>query len=99
MNIYKLIDWAEMVRFHLKTPQAPDNQSVSAERLTEKLAGFWTSNRTWSRGVNVGALFRRCFSLKLGQPACFDCRISQLPTAELVVDYFRWRNEDAGATP
>ena len=35
------------------------------------------------------------FSLKLGQPACFDCRISQLPTAELVVDYFRWRHEDA----
>ena len=27
--------------------------------------------------------------------ACFDCRISQLPTIDLVVDYFRWRNEDA----
>ena len=25
----------------------------------------------------------------------FDCRISQLPTKSLVVDYFRWRNEDA----
>ena len=35
------------------------------------------------------------FSLKLGQLACFDCRISQLPTVEHVVDYFRWRNEDA----
>ncbi len=35
------------------------------------------------------------FSLALGQPAAFDCRISQLPTAGLVVDYFRWRNEDA----
>lgn len=35
------------------------------------------------------------FSLQLGAVACFDCRISQLPTAELVVDYFRWRNEDA----
>lgn len=35
------------------------------------------------------------FSLKLGRPASFDCRISQLPTSELVVDYFRWRNEDA----
>jgi tRNA(His) 5'-end guanylyltransferase len=35
------------------------------------------------------------FSLQLGQPACFDCRISQLPNSELVVDYFRWRNEDA----
>ena len=35
------------------------------------------------------------FSLRLGKPACFDCRISQLPTSDLVVDYFRWRNEDA----
>jgi tRNA(His) 5'-end guanylyltransferase len=35
------------------------------------------------------------FSLALGQVATFDCRISQLPNAELVVDYFRWRNEDA----
>ena len=35
------------------------------------------------------------FSIKLGQPATFDCRISQLPNLELVVDYFRWRNEDA----
>ncbi|MCA9087240.1 MAG: guanylyltransferase [Planctomycetaceae bacterium] len=35
------------------------------------------------------------FSVRLGQPASFDCRISQLPGIELVVDYFRWRNEDA----
>lgn len=35
------------------------------------------------------------FSLLLGAVACFDCRISQLPSVELVVDYFRWRNEDA----
>ena len=35
------------------------------------------------------------FSLLLGAVACFDCRISQLPTVDLVVDYFRWRNEDA----
>jgi tRNA(His) guanylyltransferase len=35
------------------------------------------------------------FSLALGQSATFDCRISQLPGVELVVDYFRWRNEDA----
>ena len=35
------------------------------------------------------------FSLLLGSIGCFDCRISQLPTADLVVDYFRWRNEDA----
>jgi tRNA(His) guanylyltransferase len=35
------------------------------------------------------------FSIALGQPATFDCRISQLPSVELVVDYFRWRSEDA----
>lgn len=35
------------------------------------------------------------FSLLLGEPACFDCRISQLPRVQDVVDYFRWRNEDA----
>lgn len=35
------------------------------------------------------------FSVRLGQAASFDCRVSQLPRAELVVDYFRWRNEDA----
>jgi len=35
------------------------------------------------------------FSLLLEYPACFDCRISQLPKADDVVDYFRWRNEDA----
>jgi tRNA(His) 5'-end guanylyltransferase len=35
------------------------------------------------------------FSLLLGAVGVFDCRISQLPTVELVVDYFRWRNEDA----
>ena len=36
-----------------------------------------------------------CFSLRLGGHACFDCRVSQLPTEKLVVDYFRWRQEDA----
>lgn len=35
------------------------------------------------------------FSLLLGSIAAFDCRISQLPTIQDVVDYFRWRNEDA----
>lgn len=35
------------------------------------------------------------FSLLLGSVATFDSRVSQLPTAQLVVDYFRWRNEDA----
>ena len=36
-----------------------------------------------------------CFALKLGAVACFDCRVSQLPTLENVLDYFRWRGEDA----
>jgi tRNA(His) guanylyltransferase len=35
------------------------------------------------------------FSLLLGSLAVFDCRISQLPSVGHVVDYFRWRNEDA----
>lgn len=35
------------------------------------------------------------FSLQLGRVATFDCRISQLPNVGLVIDYFRWRNEDA----
>lgn len=35
------------------------------------------------------------FSLLLGDMGCFDCRLCELPTMELVGDYFRWRNEDA----
>jgi tRNA(His) guanylyltransferase len=35
------------------------------------------------------------FALALQAQAVFDCRISELPNAELVVDYFRWRSEDA----
>lgn len=35
------------------------------------------------------------FTLLLGELACFDCRISELPNADLVVEYFRWRQEDA----
>ncbi|MDH5327097.1 MAG: guanylyltransferase [Gammaproteobacteria bacterium] len=35
------------------------------------------------------------FSLLLGDLGAFDSRISCLPTKDLVVDYFRWRNEDA----
>lgn len=35
------------------------------------------------------------FSHLLGDVAAFDCRISELPSASLVCDYFRWRNEDA----
>lgn len=35
------------------------------------------------------------FSMELGQPAIFDCRMVPLPTKGLVIDYFRWRQEDA----
>lgn len=35
------------------------------------------------------------FSLAAGRIGCFDARASQLPTQSLVVDYFRWRHEDA----
>lgn len=35
------------------------------------------------------------FALGLGSMASFDCRVCELPTAEIVSDYFRWRNEDA----
>lgn len=35
------------------------------------------------------------FSLALGALGAFDARISQFPLDEDVVDYFRWRSEDA----
>ncbi|WP_028981910.1 tRNA(His) guanylyltransferase Thg1 family protein [Sporocytophaga myxococcoides] len=35
------------------------------------------------------------FSLLLCGLAAFDCRICELPNKQLVIDYFRWRNEDA----
>lgn len=35
------------------------------------------------------------FSLRLGSPGIFDCRICQLPDRRQVIDYFRWRQEDA----
>ena len=36
------------------------------------------------------------FSLLVGSPGVFDCRIAQLPRPQDVVDYFHWRQEDAG---
>lgn len=35
------------------------------------------------------------FSLLLGDVGVFDCRICELPNSQTVVDYFRWRQEDA----
>ena len=34
------------------------------------------------------------FSMQLGRPAIFDCRMVPLPTMERVQDYFLWRQED-----
>ena len=44
--------------------------------------------------ILAGAASAR-FSLLLGAVAVFDCRMAQLPSADHVVDYFRWRAEDA----
>jgi tRNA(His) guanylyltransferase len=35
------------------------------------------------------------FALQLESVACFDARIAQLPSRQRVIDYFRWRAEDA----
>lgn len=35
------------------------------------------------------------FSVLLGRPAVFDCRMVPLPSMERVKDYFLWRQEDA----
>ena len=35
-------------------------------------------------------------SLAIGKPAVMDCRIIELPDMPMVVDYFRWRMQDAG---
>ena len=35
------------------------------------------------------------FSVQLGKIGAFDCRLCELPTEKLVVDYFRWRQADA----
>jgi tRNA(His) 5'-end guanylyltransferase len=35
------------------------------------------------------------FSMVVGRPAVFDCRLIPLPNDEFVIDYFRWRQEDS----
>jgi tRNA(His) 5'-end guanylyltransferase len=54
---------------------------------------FGRKTRKWN-SILAGEASAK-FSLALGAMGCFDCRISELPNVELVVDYFRWRNEDA----
>ena len=36
------------------------------------------------------------FSLRAGYLSTFDCRMIPLPNLETVIDYFKWRQEDAG---
>jgi tRNA(His) guanylyltransferase len=61
---------------------------------------FHPDENTFSRKIRKynSILAGECsakFSLLLGDLACFDCRISQLPLVTYVIDYFRWRSEDA----
>ncbi len=35
------------------------------------------------------------FSMAAERPAVFDCRLIPLPSEQYVIDYFRWRQEDA----
>jgi tRNA(His) guanylyltransferase len=53
------------------------------ERKVRKIDSIMTSEAT------------SAFVLGLGAHAAFDGRVSQLPTAEIVIDYFRWRQADA----
>jgi len=56
-------------------------------------SGFARKPRKWI-SVLAGEA-SAAFSLALGRVAAFDARLSVLPGAEQVVDYFRWRMSDA----
>lgn len=61
---------------------------------------FHPEENTFNRKIRkyISILAGECsakFSLLLNAHACFDCRISQMPRESDVVDYFRWRSEDA----
>lgn len=61
---------------------------------------FHPEENTFNRKIRkyISILAGECsakFSLLLNDQACFDCRISQLPRDADVIDYFRWRSEDA----
>lgn len=60
-------------------PLACDLFNRKQRKLNSILAGFASAT----------------FSLGLGAVACMDCRLCELPGPRHVVDYFRWRNEDA----
>lgn len=55
--------------------------------------GFSRKLRKW-----LSVLFGEAsaaFTLAMGHAGTFDCRLSLLPTEELVADYFHWRSADA----
>lgn len=61
---------------------------------------FHRDENTFGRKVRkynsiLSGMASATFSLELGQPVAFDCRLVPLPNVELVKDYFLWRQEDA----
>ena len=61
---------------------------------------FHRDENTFGRKVRkynsiLAGMASATFSLELGQPVAFDCRLVPLPNVELVKDYFLWRQEDA----
>lgn len=61
---------------------------------------FHKEENTFGRKVRkynsiLAGMASAVFSLELGQPVAFDCRLVPLPNVELVQDYFLWRQADA----
>lgn len=61
---------------------------------------FHRNENTFGRKVRkynsiLAGMASATFSLELGRPVAFDCRLVPLPNIELVKDYFLWRQEDA----
>lgn len=56
-------------------------------------SSFGRSIRKWT-SVLAGEA-SAAFAVRISQVAAFDCRVIELPTENVVVDYFRWRSEDA----
>ncbi len=54
---------------------------------------FGRKERKWN-SVLAGEASAK-LSLLANHLVCFDCRLCPLPTSQNVVDYFRWRSEDA----
>lgn len=58
--------------------------------------GWDLFDRELEKTVSLSAAIASAiFSLALGSPAQFDSRVWLGPSEDLVVDYFRWRQEDA----